>query len=459
MKKLISTMLIITMLVGVFSACSESGGEYCPTTDYPTETHASVQESTLPTTANNINPYQQGTFTSTLYYSEWLNLYLKIPSNMAAADPEAIKLYNEAGSGDEIVEMHVYQNNKEQSPAVQITVAKNASGQTLSQFCNDSNRSIDNALTNLGNGIEVHRIWKDPITYSFLGESYLLYEMNTKTYLNSTLKREGTSWYLYREKGDCFITIYCSAHECDVKVEEILEIFSTYSDAKTGGSSGTPLQPSATQPPTTQPPTTQPPATQSPATEPPVTQPPTTQPPATESITTQPPTTQPPATQAPTVCSHNYATATCTTPKTCTLCGQTSGSALGHTYSAATCTAPKTCNSCGATTGSATGHKWTNITQTVHHEEQGHYEDVAVAKKAQKIKCYACSTRSNTLEEYYSHFDSVHGNDNHYLLVRERYAWIDDWTYEYETKWIVDQEAYTETVVIGRNCRVCGEEE
>ena len=93
-------------------------------------------------------------------------------------------------------------------------------------------------------------------------------------------------------------------------------------------------------------------------------QPSATQPPVTQPPTTQPSVTQPPATQAPTVCSHNYATATCTTPKTCTLCGQTSGSALGHTYSAATCTTPQTCNTCGATTGSAAGHTWKNATCT-----------------------------------------------------------------------------------------------
>lgn len=190
------------------------------------------------------------------------------------------------------------------------------------------------------------------------------------------------------------------------------------------------------------------------ATQPPVTQPPTTQP-----SVTQPSATQPSATQPTAVCSHNYKDATCVSPKTCTLCGQTNGSALGHTYSAATCTAPKTCNSCGATIGSAAGHKWTNITQTVQHEEQGHYEDVAVAKYIKKYKCYACSNKSNTLDEYYSHFDSVHGNSNHYLLVRDRYEIVNDTVYEYETRWIIDKAAHTETVVTGRKCDVCGKEE
>ena len=59
---------------------------------------------------------------------------------------------------------------------------------------------------------------------------------------------------------------------------------------------------------------------------------------------------------------HNYAAATCDSPKTCTRCGATSGSAAGHKYNAATCTAPKTCSVCKKTEGSALGHTWTDAT-------------------------------------------------------------------------------------------------
>ena len=62
---------------------------------------------------------------------------------------------------------------------------------------------------------------------------------------------------------------------------------------------------------------------------------------------------------------HNWQDATCTTPKTCSVCGITSGSALGHDWNAATCTDPKTCSVCGTTSGSALGHNWnsTNCTE------------------------------------------------------------------------------------------------
>ena len=235
-------------------------------------------------------------------------------------------------------------------------------------------------------------------------------------------------------------------------------------DAGSGNNSdsGNISQPPATQPPTTESPATQPPATQPPVTQPPGTQPPATQPPATQPPATEPPATEPPATQPPAVCAHNFINATCTKPKTCTKCGATTGSALGHSWKDASCTAPKTCNSCGATSGSAAGHKWSNITQTVHHEEQGHYEDVQDAKKVQKYRCWLCSYAQPTYatkDAYYAHFDSVHGNESNSSFFRERYEMVEDWVYETVTVWVVDKEAYTETVVTGRKCDVCGEEE
>ena len=63
-------------------------------------------------------------------------------------------------------------------------------------------------------------------------------------------------------------------------------------------------------------------------------------------------------------CQHEWADATCTAPKTCTLCEATDGNALGHTMSAATCTAPATCSVCGETEGEANGHTLSDATCT-----------------------------------------------------------------------------------------------
>ena len=61
---------------------------------------------------------------------------------------------------------------------------------------------------------------------------------------------------------------------------------------------------------------------------------------------------------------HSMADATCTSPKTCSTCGATEGKANGHSWTEATCTSPKTCSTCGATEGNAKGHSWTEATCT-----------------------------------------------------------------------------------------------
>ncbi|MBE6763376.1 MAG: hypothetical protein E7553_03340 [Ruminococcaceae bacterium] len=61
-------------------------------------------------------------------------------------------------------------------------------------------------------------------------------------------------------------------------------------------------------------------------------------------------------------CKHEWTAATCTTPKTCSLCNEIEGEALGHNWLDATCTAPKSCKNCDATEGSALGHNWQEAT-------------------------------------------------------------------------------------------------
>ena len=56
---------------------------------------------------------------------------------------------------------------------------------------------------------------------------------------------------------------------------------------------------------------------------------------------------------------HNWTVATCDAPKTCSVCGETEGKALGHSFSEATCTTAATCSRCGKKNGSALGHEWT----------------------------------------------------------------------------------------------------
>ncbi|MBR3894553.1 MAG: hypothetical protein IKJ35_05335 [Clostridia bacterium] len=70
---------------------------------------------------------------------------------------------------------------------------------------------------------------------------------------------------------------------------------------------------------------------------------------------TSTPETQPPTTS----CQHVWKDATCTAPKTCTVCAATEGDAAAHSWVPATCTAPKTCSVCAATEGDVAAHPFT----------------------------------------------------------------------------------------------------
>ena len=55
-------------------------------------------------------------------------------------------------------------------------------------------------------------------------------------------------------------------------------------------------------------------------------------------------------------CTHQWSSATCTLPKTCTKCGATDGAAQGHKWQNATCQQAKKCSTCGTTEGSVGNH-------------------------------------------------------------------------------------------------------
>lgn len=61
-------------------------------------------------------------------------------------------------------------------------------------------------------------------------------------------------------------------------------------------------------------------------------------------------------------CKHEWEEASCSAPRTCKLCQETEGEALGHSWAEATCAAPKTCTVCNATEGEALGHNWAEAT-------------------------------------------------------------------------------------------------
>lgn len=61
-------------------------------------------------------------------------------------------------------------------------------------------------------------------------------------------------------------------------------------------------------------------------------------------------------------CNHKWIDATCSEPKTCSLCKETEGEKLEHKWVDATCTEPKTCSFCKETDGEKLEHKWVDAT-------------------------------------------------------------------------------------------------
>ena len=81
-------------------------------------------------------------------------------------------------------------------------------------------------------------------------------------------------------------------------------------------------------------------------------------------------------------CKHQWADATCTTAKTCNLCGETEGSPNGHVWNSPTCTAAKNCSVCGTTEGDPLEHTWVEATCT------------------QARNCSTCGTTEGTVLEH-----------------------------------------------------------
>jgi len=59
---------------------------------------------------------------------------------------------------------------------------------------------------------------------------------------------------------------------------------------------------------------------------------------------------------------HVWVEATCSTPKTCSECGETEGEVADHKWIEATCEKAKYCEVCGETDGEPLSHEWLEAT-------------------------------------------------------------------------------------------------
>ena len=106
------------------------------------------------------------------------------------------------------------------------------------------------------------------------------------------------------------------------------------------------------------------------------------------------------------------------------------------------------------------GHTWVAITETVHHDEVGHYEEVVVNyESVEKYQCSFCDNGkwTDSYDEIAAHFKSVHDVTERDLIIHYCYTSYDQKPI-YENQWIIDTEAYNETVTTGYKCSVCGQQ-
>lgn len=107
------------------------------------------------------------------------------------------------------------------------------------------------------------------------------------------------------------------------------------------------------------------------------------------------------------------------------------------------------------------GHNWQAVTETVEHDEVGHYEQAVTGYNTVTIyKCAVCYDTFESLSAYYTHFEE-HENSSDALvgIFRDRYETSTKKVPVYGQKWVVDKKAYTEQVVVGHKCSVCGTEQ
>ena len=143
--------------------------------------------------------------------------------------------------------------------------------------------------------------------------------------------------------------------------------------------------------------------------------------------------------------------------------GTNTGTSVGNTPPASPAAQPpqggSSSGGSAVTDPCANGHSWAPVTETVHHNEVGHYEAVEHQQPVTKYKCPVCYEKFASLDLYYAHFDSVHTpsySGDPIRALRNQYTTTNE-TETYTTnEWVVDKAAYDETVIVGYTCSVCG---
>lgn len=129
-----------------------------------------------------------------------------------------------------------------------------------------------------------------------------------------------------------------------------------------------------------------------------------------------------------------------------------------------------TSNNSTGNTSSTHSHSWTPIKKTIHHKEQGHYENVLVKPAwSEKVPVYEERERAicNGCKKDITNNTNKHMKEQMLAGIKGCGAWHTEWhevqvgtkivnhDAVYKKKWVVDKKAYTETKIIGYKCS-CG---
>lgn len=89
-------------------------------------------------------------------------------------------------------------------------------------------------------------------------------------------------------------------------------------------------------------------------------------------------------------CEHEWLDATCTTAKTCNMCGETEGDPAGHSWASPTCETAKQCKICHIEEGDPLGHTLGKLEDTY---------DIINCKKLHEQICLTCGQQLASSEE------------------------------------------------------------
>lgn len=106
-------------------------------------------------------------------------------------------------------------------------------------------------------------------------------------------------------------------------------------------------------------------------------------------------------------------------------------------------------------------HEWEEVYETIHHDEEGHYEHRCVEEAwdepvyETKAVCKVCGKWFDTADEVGSHIEWEHDGEGSYTAKKVITHYIHH-DAVYKDVWVVDKPAWDEKKLTGYKCKTCG---